>query len=322
MSSSTTPDSHDTPTIYDHDARPDGDDGTVTDRVATASDRLWAALHARPGGTADELSGDAGIGRSTAAKILARWVADGTATRVPTDGRRSASRYVVPAPVDAAPPDGADDTATDPSGPNTGPTADPTEGTDDAATVDDADTDRSGAPDETTGDAMTAPSGAEVPAEAATDTTGSTPDPTAGTDDGAEATANADSAPATVVPDDVAGTPTTGTANTDDDPTEGDGPDDATPAATAAVRGRRLAPGALHGMVEDYLRDHPDGEFGPTKIGHDLGRSTGAVGNALERLVTAGYAVRTKDRPKRYALAPAARTDDDAAPEHTERPGT
>lgn len=69
----------------------------------------------------------------------------------------------------------------------------------------------------------------------------------------------------------------------------------------------RLAPGALRGMVEDYLRDHPDDEFGPTAIAHALGgKSSGAVNNALEKLVVSGTAVKTKDAPKRFALAPAA----------------
>jgi hypothetical protein len=325
-SNATMPDTIDTPTTDDHDHRRDGDDHAATDCATTASDRLWAALHARPGGTADELSGDAGIGRSTAAKILARWVVDGTATRLPSDGRRAASRYAVPASADTTAPDGTDDAATAPGGPRTGPAdpaADTTVGTDDAVAVDDADTDRGGADDGTTptGDATTGPSGAQIAAHAATDTTGSTPDPTAEAADSPATIAEAVAVPAAIVPDDGAtDTPTTGSADTDDAPTDSGGPDTAAPAATTAARGPRLAPGALHGMVEDYLRDHPDVEFGPTKIGHDLGRSTGAVGNALERLVVSGYAVRMKDRPKRYALAPTAPNGDDAAPEQSESP--
>ncbi|MEV5301135.1 MarR family transcriptional regulator [Amycolatopsis methanolica] len=68
----------------------------------------------------------------------------------------------------------------------------------------------------------------------------------------------------------------------------------------------RLAPGALRGMVEDYLRDHPGDEFGPTAIAKALGgKSSGAVSNALDKLVADGTAVRTKDKPRRFALAPA-----------------
>ena len=64
----------------------------------------------------------------------------------------------------------------------------------------------------------------------------------------------------------------------------------------------RLAPGALRGMVEDYLRDN-SGEFSPNAIGKALDRSSGAVHNALEKLVTSGYAARTSDKPKKYSLA-------------------
>ncbi|MFJ8813805.1 MarR family transcriptional regulator [Amycolatopsis thermoflava] len=67
----------------------------------------------------------------------------------------------------------------------------------------------------------------------------------------------------------------------------------------------RLAPGALRGMVEDFLRDHPGDEFGPTAIAKALGgKSSGAVSNALDKLVADGTAVRTKDKPRRFALAP------------------
>lgn len=72
--------------------------------------------------------------------------------------------------------------------------------------------------------------------------------------------------------------------------------------ATAAGRQERLAPGALRGQVEDWLRDHPSQSFGPTEISHKLGRSSGAIANALEKLVADGVAVRTNTAPKRYRL--------------------
>jgi hypothetical protein len=66
-----------------------------------------------------------------------------------------------------------------------------------------------------------------------------------------------------------------------------------------------LAPGALRGKVEDYLRDHPGEEFGPTAIAKALsGKSSGAVSNALDKLVADGVAVKTKESPRRFALAP------------------
>lgn len=104
---------------------------------------------------------------------------------------------------------------------------------------------------------------------------------------------------------------TTGEVRQDADvPASGD--DAASPApATSTPRGdtatvpgpqKRLAPGALRGQVEDWLRDHPDQNFGPTEIGRKLLRSSGAVANALEKLVANGVAVRTSDKPKRYQL--------------------
>lgn len=271
------------PSTTDHDReRPDGDDQPATNRAATAADHLWAALHARPGGTAEELSADAGIGRSTAAKILARWVADGTAARVPTEGKRSASRFAIPMPDEAAPADTTGGTATAEAdaqdaqqapSPDTDPTADTGSDTE-------ADADRDGHHHDGTDGVPAAEAG---PPDVSSNADAAAPEPV----DGEPGTAT------TSEPDVAADTPGDGTAATE------------APQTVISGRSPRLSPGALHGMVEDYLRDHPDEEFGPTKIGHELGRSTGAVGNALERLVTSGYAVRTKDRPKRYALATA-----------------
>ena len=53
------------------------------------------------------------------------------------------------------------------------------------------------------------------------------------------------------------------------------------------------------GMVQDYLTVNP-GHHGPTAVGRALGRSSGAVANALERHVAADWATRTNDRPLRY----------------------
>lgn len=78
------------------------------------------------------------------------------------------------------------------------------------------------------------------------------------------------------------------------------------PQADTQPKGDRLAPGALRGMVEDYLREHSGQDFSPNAVGKALNRSAGAVHNALEKLVVSGYAVRTSDKPKKYTLAPAA----------------
>lgn len=66
----------------------------------------------------------------------------------------------------------------------------------------------------------------------------------------------------------------------------------------------KLAPGALRGLVEDHLRDHAGQEFSPHQIGKALGgRSSGAVYNALLRLVGTGVAQMTTERPKKFMRA-------------------
>jgi hypothetical protein len=68
----------------------------------------------------------------------------------------------------------------------------------------------------------------------------------------------------------------------------------------------RLAPGALRGMVEDYLRDHPGEEFGPAAIAKALGgKSSGAVSNALDKLVEDDTAVKTNGKPRRFTVTAA-----------------
>ena len=76
------------------------------------------------------------------------------------------------------------------------------------------------------------------------------------------------------------------------------------PLAAGDVQGSvRLGKGELAAMVAAFLADHP-GEHSPSAIAKALdGRSAGAIGNALGRLVEAGGAVQTSDRPRRYRAA-------------------
>ncbi|MBH0777692.1 AAA family ATPase [Nocardia bovistercoris] len=62
----------------------------------------------------------------------------------------------------------------------------------------------------------------------------------------------------------------------------------------------RLANGELRRMVAGALAGAPKLEHSPREIAKNLGRSSGAVGNALEALTAAGEAVRTNDSPRRY----------------------
>lgn len=66
-------------------------------------------------------------------------------------------------------------------------------------------------------------------------------------------------------------------------------------------RRRRGDPaGGLRGLVADHLAGHPAEDFSSTQVANALGRSSGAVANALERLVQHGAAVQTSTAPRRY----------------------
>jgi predicted transcriptional regulator len=65
----------------------------------------------------------------------------------------------------------------------------------------------------------------------------------------------------------------------------------------------RLGRGALSGLVLDYLAERQGDAIGPSAIAKALDRSSGAVGNACERLTEAGKLQRTSDAPRRYAVA-------------------
>ncbi|MBA2897671.1 MarR family transcriptional regulator [Nonomuraea soli] len=65
--------------------------------------------------------------------------------------------------------------------------------------------------------------------------------------------------------------------------------------------------GALRELVHGHLIAFPGKEFTPHEISKALGgRSSGAVANALDRLVQLGEAIPTTERPRRFTLAPTA----------------
>ena len=66
--------------------------------------------------------------------------------------------------------------------------------------------------------------------------------------------------------------------------------------------GERLERGALGALVRDYLAARPDEDLGPSQVGKALGRSQGAVSNALARLETAGEARLVSVTPRRYRI--------------------
>jgi hypothetical protein len=77
----------------------------------------------------------------------------------------------------------------------------------------------------------------------------------------------------------------------------------------AAASGRHAPatrPGGLRDLVEEHLRTFPGTSFTPHQIGKVLTRSSGAVANALDKLVSLGAAELATDKPRSYRLAPAA----------------
>lgn len=273
------------------------DQNTAAIRRADTEDKLWAALHAHPNSTAVDLSAAAKLGKSTAQKILAKWAADGTVTRtagIAKDGRRAPDLWAI-TDTDTT----ADDTTSDPGSAHSTPVP--------------ANTAKDELPAQVIPD--TAEAGGAAPEEASTESAGS--DTVDHADEAPDATNTAatdmvDTEPVTVEPAQAGNSSATVNGTPNDSPAADDG--------NAAINGsrktkpERLAPGALRGMVEDYLRDHPDEEFGPTAIAKALdGKSSGAVSNALDKLVVVGIAVKTKDQPRRFALA-VAEHDSDPAP--------
>ena len=81
---------------------------------------------------------------------------------------------------------------------------------------------------------------------------------------------------------------------------DGEAPDTA---VTVKTESARLRPGALREMVISYIREHPDEDFSPTALGRALARSSGAVANACDRLVSDGVVTQTSDKPRRYRSA-------------------
>ncbi|SEB46552.1 hypothetical protein SAMN04489727_1969 [Amycolatopsis tolypomycina] len=256
-----------------------------TNDAPTTEDKVRAVLAAKPGSTTAELAIAAGVGRSTAAKILARWDRDGAATRAAGDGPRKPDTWTL-VPSD------------------TGTTAsEPQDTLPDAAAR--ADSEDKAAPADVAAIEETEPisDDGEGPAsdETATDDSGSRTDATV--------VAVADGAPALATEDDSRQENHTRSpeAPVNDDKLSAavDSPGSSVVSAEAASTGKdRLAKGALRGLVEEYLAERSGESFGPAQIGKDLGRSGGAVNNALEKLVADGYAIKTCEAPKRFTINP------------------
>ncbi|MFI5781247.1 hypothetical protein [Nocardia sp. NPDC051570] len=239
----------------------------ATETKTSTAEKLWAALQQAPGVTSKELAANAGIGGSTARKLLVALERTGGAYRTEGQADGSAQR---PADLWWPRTDAADTPAEE--------NIDDSDATGaDQAPVDEADT-----PAEV---AATAPEPAQpdTPVEPAADV------------------AEADTAPEAAPGQDSQVEPGQPPAAEPAPPEAGtEGANEQAP--VPASDGKRLKPGALRGMVEEFLRDCAGREFGPTEIGRNLERSVGAIHNSLEKLVADGIAVKTCEAPKRYMI--------------------
>jgi DNA-binding MarR family transcriptional regulator len=73
-------------------------------------------------------------------------------------------------------------------------------------------------------------------------------------------------------------------------------------AGRPATRSGRLRPGELRDLVVGCLADRPGQALSPTAIAKALGRSAGAVGNALRVLAGQGVVVQSQVKPRMYRL--------------------
>jgi hypothetical protein len=238
---------------------------------------IVAALLAAPGATAAQVAETAGITRAAAARELAALEKAGRATR---DQEASPATWTALHSLDEAPrPDSPDSLAPSPGPSIAGGIAAP-----------DTDTIGAGEPDPEQEDA-----GSAVPASPAVIAAGT------GEALGAAGAAAAQAQAALRAGD------LDGALAAADQLTQ------------AAARTRRLLrdagrsarrgpaagtpPGELRGLVAAHLAAFPAQDFGPHAIGRVLGRSSGAVANALDRLTALGQAQLTSEAPRRYRYA-------------------
>jgi hypothetical protein len=278
---------------------------------------VWAALTANPGATAAQIAAAAGTSRAVTSRELTALQTTGRATRTPgtSTGRG-------PAPATWQPATAGEPARPASGGPGTGsPSAadsNPDLATEPQVSGASADTDRE---PETTSGATAGADDAAATAGTEDATRPADPDDTAspdsGTDSAGEAELPAVWGEAAQLLDELAAAALQAAAVLRDGQVAAALP--ALEAITgAAAQARRLVrsaasgrrtrggaarPGQLRDLVAGHLAAYPDAEFTPHAVGRVLGRSSGAVANALDRLTALGQAQLTSEHPRRYKAA-------------------
>ncbi|MEY9969269.1 hypothetical protein ABIA33_007357 [Streptacidiphilus sp. MAP12-16] len=285
---------------------------------------IWTELHDRPhGATVAAVALSVGVSRSTASKALTALEDQGLTWR--TNGgndrtRRLPDQWHLTTPNHTEPTDTAASGASDRTAdPDEKPLTPPNDSSDTTHDTDTEDTeDQTAAPGEVT------PHVQDTQADTDQPHPGTAPDATDGeagaheTTAGEEVTAGQE---VTVPAPQAHQQPTAATADGAKRPEADDTPlppasGDAVPAGAACPTcghrqrpaapqaatsgGPRLGQGQLHQLALEHLRAHPEKEWTATGIGKVIGRSSGAIANALATMVTRGEAELTCAAPRRY----------------------
>ncbi|MGW7381883.1 hypothetical protein [Streptomyces sp. NPDC054794] len=234
--------------------------------------------------TAAELALAAGLGRSTTGKALVTLEEHGLAIRTPGghDGPRRTPDHWRTAPTDQ-------NTTTDTETGQEPVTSEPTDSTSNTPEPS-ADNKDSGS---TSADEATPDADGVTAADVTPDTPAPDAEPSKDRDSG-------DKGPRHTQDNDAAGTeeatdaPETNPEHRPVKPVE---------ASALPDEKKRLAPGALRQMVIDHLSAHPGEAFTATGISRVIEKSSGAIANALDKLVIQNIAEQVNDRPRTYRLA-------------------
>lgn len=244
------------------------------EEVSPSKQALITALreHLGDGATSSVLAEQAGIGQSTARRLLSELVEQGRATRTPGSGGgpgRTPDRF--------RPADDLTDKATTPTGPGPlGVVSPPDNGETTTSTSNARDDEAVDGESESAGNGAVGVAGNAPPATA--------------------------SAPAAVEAVD-AERDTHGPVSEDAQVVRASNPATAAHRIAGSEGSPRLGKNALRGKVEQYLIEHPEQEFGPHALSQLLGHSSGAITNVLIKLVRAGLARQTQTHPRRFAAS-------------------